>query len=1168
MMARAVSFLTAGALAAASLVLGIPASFADSDPADPLNPATPPTVTTDALPTVQVNGVVWKQAVIGNMVYAVGNFSTARPAGAAPGTSTVPKANILAYDIRTGVLNPTFNASLNAQGVTIEASPDGSRLYVGGSFTQVNGVARAYAAALNPSTGALITSFTPGVTSRVTAIAASNTTVFLGGWFNGVGSVARQKLAAVQASNGALLPWNPQPAGGDVNAMVLSPDASKVVVGGSFTSVNGSNTPGYGLVALHAVQGTVMPWAANTLVRNGGPNGAILSLDSDGTNAYGTGYTFGRDGGTLEGTFSANWADGSIKWIEDCHGDTYGVYPGRNAVYTVSHAHYCGNIGGFPQTEPSWQFRHALAFSKAATGTITREPHGYTNFAGTPSPSLLQWYPELTIGSFTGQEQAGWAVTGNDTYVVLGGEFPTVNGTPQQGLVRFAVASAAPNRMGPVDRGAAFNPTVSSPAAGTARINWEANWDTDNADLVYEVIRDGNTAQPVHVTERSTNFWTRPSMGFTDTGLQAGRTYGYRIFARDSFGNYARSETVNVTVASTGTLHGYVAETWANEARNYWRLGESGGTTAADSAGKHPLLTGAGVSWGAAGAIQGDGNTAANFSGASTAVARTQSTVSGPDTFTLEAWFKTSSALGGKIVGFGNSTGVSSRYDRHIYMDNLGRLWFGVNPFGTRATVNSATSYNDGKWHQVTASLGAGGMALYVDGQKVGQRTDATVGQVYFGYWKVGGDNLNNWPSAPLSRYFNGAIDEVAIYPTALSGQEVQDHYAWASGVGNESPTAAFTSSASGLTASFDASGSADPDGTIASYSWNFGDGTPAGAGRTTTHNYAAAGTYQVRLTVTDNDGATGTVARTVTVTAPNQAPAASFTVSAADLRASFDASASSDPDGTIASYMWDFGDGTAAGTGVTVSHTYATAGTYTARLTVRDNDGATGTTTRQVTVAAPQGIIAQDDFARTLASGFGTAEVGGPWTVGAAGSSYSVSPGTARMATEAAAQSTAYLNAVSSQSTDLTVKVTADKRPDGGGYFVSLIGRRVGTNNEYRAKAWVSSTGQVTLYLVRVLGGAETTLTTQVVSGVSFTAGDQLQIRLQADGVSPTVLRAKLWSAADTEPAAWTTSFTDTTASALQAAGSVGLLVYVSRTSTVGTVTSGFSSLLARQVP
>jgi PKD repeat protein len=169
---------------------------------------------------------------------------------------------------------------------------------------------------------------------------------------------------------------------------------------------------------------------------------------------------------------------------------------------------------------------------------------------------------------------------------------------------------------------------------------------------------------------------------------------------------------------------------------------------------------------------------------------------------------------------------------------------------------------------------------------------------------------------------------------------------------GNVAPTASFTFACTDLACSFDASASTDTDGTIASYAWNFGDGTTA-TGVTAIHTYVAAGTYTVTLTVTDDQGATGVLTQDVTVTDVNTAPTASFTSTCTDLACTFDASASVDTDGTIVSYAWNFGDGATA-TGVTASHVYGAEGTYTVTLTVTDDGGLTGVATAAVTVTAP----------------------------------------------------------------------------------------------------------------------------------------------------------------------------------------------------------------------
>ncbi|MHC3130141.1 MAG: PKD domain-containing protein [Candidatus Bathyarchaeota archaeon] len=168
--------------------------------------------------------------------------------------------------------------------------------------------------------------------------------------------------------------------------------------------------------------------------------------------------------------------------------------------------------------------------------------------------------------------------------------------------------------------------------------------------------------------------------------------------------------------------------------------------------------------------------------------------------------------------------------------------------------------------------------------------------------------------------------------------------------VRNRPPVASFTETAEIVdteeTISFDASESSDPDGTIVSYSWDFGDGTK-GTGVSVQHAYSQDGSYIVTLTVTDNDGAKDTAEATKMV--HNRSPIASFTESAETVSSGesidFDGSESHDPDGTIVSYSWDFGDGNTA-TGVEVDHAYEDDGVYTVTLTVIDDDDATGSAT------------------------------------------------------------------------------------------------------------------------------------------------------------------------------------------------------------------------------
>ena len=167
-------------------------------------------------------------------------------------------------------------------------------------------------------------------------------------------------------------------------------------------------------------------------------------------------------------------------------------------------------------------------------------------------------------------------------------------------------------------------------------------------------------------------------------------------------------------------------------------------------------------------------------------------------------------------------------------------------------------------------------------------------------------------------------------------------------GTGNIAPVASFTSTTSDLMADFTDT-STDADGSIVSWAWDFGDGNSS-TDQNPSNTYAANGTYTVSLTVTDDFGDSDTATADVTVSdGGNMPPVASFTSTTSGLTADF-TDTSTDDDGFVASWAWDFGDGNTS-TDQNPSNTYAAAGTYTVSLTVTDDFGDSNIATADVTV-------------------------------------------------------------------------------------------------------------------------------------------------------------------------------------------------------------------------
>jgi hypothetical protein len=185
---------------------------------------------------------------------------------------------------------------------------------------------------------------------------------------------------------------------------------------------------------------------------------------------------------------------------------------------------------------------------------------------------------------------------------------------------------------------------------------------------------------------------------------------------------------------------------------------------------------------------------------------------------------------------------------------------------------------------------------------------------------------------------------------------------------------------------------------------------------------------------------------------------------------------------------------------------------------------------------------VASDTFTRSLTASWGTADVGGAWSVLAGtASNFAVngSKGTILTPTKSV-QQLAHLGSTSSRDVDARVDITVPPTVAKGskGLFSSLVLRHQAGGADYRVGIYLPGTGKVFL---RGQTNTGTSLFADVDTGLVFTPGDTLVLRVQALGASPTTIRAKVWKAGATEPSAWAVTATNTTAG-LQTAGTVGI--------------------------
>ena len=520
-----------------------------------------PVYTAAPLPTVQIDGVAWGQLVVGDVVYVVGSFDNARPAGAPKKQQQVARSNILAYDLNTGKLIEDFAPTLNGPGRSLALSQDGKTLYVAGEFDQVNGEWHSRLAAfdLTQGHGTLISSFKPMFNTTVKDIAVAGDTLYAGGYFTKVNGQPRVRVAALKASTGQLLNWTASAEGpnAQVYAIEVSPDHSKVVIGGSFSSVNGSSQPGYGMALLSASTGEMLPMPVNDTVRTAGEKAAIFDIAVDDAGFYATAYSaVGRlDEANLEGSFKADW-DGNLIWLEPCHGDTYGIAPTKEMVYTVGHAHSCETIYGFPNMPevrkdgPHPLYVRAMAFTNSPDITIRHQGvvDGYQDWStsGYKSPMIVGWYPDLQAGTKTGMSQAAYKVDVTDKYVLMVGEFIEADGKVQQGIVRYPRRAGQPT-LPPEGKAETLGAKAEVTTSGSVKVSFTATWDRDDPTLTYSLYRDKGTT-PVVTKKIGDTRWALTSHTMEDTACPAG-DHTYRLVVSDPSGNTITAQIPSVTVS-------------------------------------------------------------------------------------------------------------------------------------------------------------------------------------------------------------------------------------------------------------------------------------------------------------------------------------------------------------------------------------------------------------------------------------------------------------------------------------------------------------------------------------------------------------------------------------------------------------------------------------------
>jgi PKD repeat protein len=902
------------------------------------------------------DGTVYAITEVGNEMIVGGSFTSVT----APGTTTSPVTRnyLFGFDASTGAISTTFVPQLDQGPVEgLAPGPSPNTVYVAGSFTKVNGTNSRDVALINTQTGQLVSGWAPSAPNGAGwTVKLAGGRLYLGGTFTTVGGVAHAGLVSLDPGTGKVQSYlQVQVAGhhnytgqpGQSNAPVgvhrmdISPDGTRLIAVGNFKTVDGVTHDQIMLVDLGATSADVDPsWntagytatcasgAYDTYMRDVAfaPDGSYFAVAATGGGTFdqNTDGTRTLCDTVTRWTTTATGSDVQPVWIDYTGNDSFeSIATTGTAIYLGGHERWVNNSAASDAAGEGSVPRPGLA----AVNPVNGLPYAWNpgrNPRGAGAYALYVSSDGLYVGSdttFIGNRQyyrgriAFFPLAGGEDVsipspvglpakVYLAGQVPTTSNTN----VLYRVDAGGP-LIQATDNGPNWQADTSDPSPYRNSGSNTASW-PPISHLTAAV--PPTTPIGIYATERwdpgSKNDGQEMHWSFPVT---AGLPIEVRLYFANNYSgtSQAGQRVFDVALDGTTVLNHYdiVADAGnlTGTMKKFDITSPASGQVTVDFTHEteNPLINGIEVvrtDQSPPSSSQFDTVTDRSFDGST---AGSTTTLPNPQNVT---WSQVRGAfMIGDTLFYGWSDG------------NLYERSFDGQSFGPATLVDP---YQDPAWDDV--DTGSGQTYEGVVNGLYGAEMENVTGMVYSNgrlYYSLAGQNGLDY------RYFNpddGVLGSVEFQ----AGGNV--NFSSVSGMFLSGDTLYYAASA---------------DGNL--HSVAFDSGAPDAATDTVVSGPSTDGNdWRARGMFLDTTAA----------------PTAAFTPSCTQLNCSFDASASTAPGSTISSYGWDFGDGN-TGSGQAPSHTYAAPGTYTVSLTVTTADNQTATTSQQISVVSQSQSIGFD---------------------------------------------------------------------------------------------------------------------------------------------------------------------------------------------------------------